>query len=207
MLVPNISSFVLVHGAGSGPWVFDTWTDTFSSTELEAVDLQVGLRIESASMSAYAERVTKVVARRQGPVYVCGWSMGGLVALMAATQAPPRALAVIEPSPPAEVQGTHPEVRLRSGTFDPDEVYGRFPGVRTRHESLLARLERKRGISVPEVSCPLLLTHGAQFPVDRGRAVATHYGADELSFPDLNHWQLVNRQEVRKAIRDWFSAI
>ncbi|MBW3667076.1 MAG: alpha/beta hydrolase, partial [Actinobacteria bacterium] len=123
--MPNISSFVLVHGAGSGPWVFDTWTDSFDGTELEAVDLQVGLRIESVSMSAYAERVAKVVARRQDPVYVCGWSMGGLVALMAATQTPPRALAVIEPSPPAEVQGTHPEVRLRSGTFDPDEVYGR----------------------------------------------------------------------------------
>lgn len=207
MLVPNSGFVILVHGAGSGPWVFDSWTDIFGDSELEAVDLQVGLRLESASMSAYAKRVAEVVAARRAPVYVCGWSMGGLVALMAASQAPPRALAVIEPSPPAEVQGTHPEVRLGSGTFDPEEIYGRFPGVRTRHESLLARLERKKGISVPEVPCPLLVIHGAQFPEDRGRAVATQYGVDELSFPDLNHWQLVSRQEVRKAIRDWFSAV
>ena len=207
MFVPNSASVILVHGAGSGPWVFDSWTDTFGGSELEAVDLQVGLQIESASMAAYAKRVAEVVAARRGPVYVCGWSMGGLVALMAATQAPPQALAVIEPSPPAEVQGTHPEVRLRSGAFDPEEVYGRFPGVRTRHESLLARLERKKGISVPEVPCPLLVVHGAQFPEDRGHAIANQYGADELSFPDLNHWQLVSTKKVRKAIRDWFSAV
>ena len=205
--MPNSCSVILVHGAGSGPWVFDAWTDTFGDSELQPVDLQDGLRVEGASMADYAEQVAEVVARRQGRVYVCGWSMGGLVALMAATLVPPRALAVIEPSPPAEVQGTHPEVRQRSGTFDPEEVYGRFPGVRTRQESLLARLERKKGISVPKVPCPLLVVYGAQFPEDRGRAIATQYEADELSFPELNHGQLVSTQEVREAIRDWFSAV
>jgi pimeloyl-ACP methyl ester carboxylesterase len=187
--------------------VFDDWLDTFGDSELEAVDLQDGLQVKDASMADYAEQVAEVVARQQGRVYVCGWSMGGLVTLMAAALAPPWALTVIEPSPPAEVQGTHPEVRPRSGTFDPEEVYGRFAGVRTRRESLLARLERKKGISVPKVPCPLLVVHGAQFPEERGRAVVTQYEADELSFPELNHGQLVSRPEVREAIHGWFSAV
>jgi len=143
-------------------------------------------------------------ATSTGDVAVVGWSMGGLVAMMAARQAPPRALVVIEPRAPAEVQGWHPEVPLQSGVFDPEQQYGRFPsGMMARPESLRARAERKRGISVPSIPCPLLVVHGADYGHERGRLVAECYDAAELAFPLLHHFELIQSLEVRDSILRW----
>jgi hypothetical protein len=96
------------------------------------------------------------------------------------------------------VQGFDESVELRAGTFDPEETYGAFPpGMRARPESLLARAERKRGISVPELPCPALVVYGDEFPEERGRALAARYGAEELAFPGLDHWGLVLDERVR----------
>jgi hypothetical protein len=44
-------------------------------------------------------------------------------------------------------------------------VYGSFPSdMRARPESLFARAERKRGISVPSLPCPSLVIYGDEFP-------------------------------------------
>jgi pimeloyl-ACP methyl ester carboxylesterase len=195
-------SLVLVHGAGSGPWVFDLWR--FPGAV--AVDLQAGLEIDLAAMKDYAVRVADAISAAPGEVGVVGWSMGGLVAMMAAGTITPRALAVIEPSAPAEVQGWHPEVRLGRGRYDPEEAYGRFPvGMAARPESLRARSERKRGLSVPSVHCPLLVVHGADYPEERGSAVAAFYGAEELAFPGLTHFDLIRDAGVREAIVPWLA--
>jgi pimeloyl-ACP methyl ester carboxylesterase len=140
-------------------------------------------------------------------VGVVAWSMGGLAAMMAAGSAPPDALVVIEPSAPEEVRGRHPGVPLRSGTFDPEDAYGRFPeGMAARPESRRARSERKRGIAVPAVACPFLVVSGADYAQERGRAVAARYGADHLAFPDLGHFDLVRDGKVRRAITRWLEA-
>jgi len=190
---------VLVHGAGSGPWVFDTW-DLPNAT---AVDLHEGLDVGSASMEDYADRVTASVAAADGAA-VIGWSMGGLVAMMAAQRATPAALVVIEPSAPAEVQGRRPDLPAPRGTYDPEDLYGPFPaGMPSRPESLLARSERKRGISVPSVPCPMLVVYGADYAAERGRPVAERYGADELEFPHLSHFELVRDLGVRDTVLEW----
>jgi pimeloyl-ACP methyl ester carboxylesterase len=191
---------VLVHGAGSGPYVFDGWRSSFPGVDLVAVDLHEGLDVGHASHADYAERVARAAS---GPVALCGWSMGGLVVLQAAAHVRPTAVVLLEASPPGEVQGFN-GTALEDGTFDPEEVYGAFPpGMSARPESLRARAERKRGISVPSLPCPSLVVHGDDFPDDRGRELASFYGSDLRAFPGFDHWDLVLRPEVPAAVAEW----
>jgi pimeloyl-ACP methyl ester carboxylesterase len=194
-------SVVFVHGAGSGPDVFDGWTSVFPGADVVAPDLHEGLEVGSASMHDYARRVASVSRERARPLLIVGWSMGGLVAMMAAGLAAPDALVLLEPSPPAETQGVDPGVPLVSGTFDPEREYGSFPdGVPARRESSLARSERKRGLSVASLPCPAVVVFGAEFAEERGRAVASRYGCASLEFEGVDHWGLVLSLQVRTRI-------
>jgi pimeloyl-ACP methyl ester carboxylesterase len=194
----HVASLLLAHGAGSGPWVFDGWAEAFPDLEMEAVDLMAGLNVAEASMSNYAAVIVRATEWLPRPVALCGWSSGGLAAMMAARQAEADFLILLETSPPGEVQGFDESVPLRAGTFDPEETYGAFPpGMRARPESLLARAERKRGVSVPALPCPALVVYGDEFPDERGRALAAYYDAEERPFPGLDHWDLVRDERVR----------
>ena len=196
-----LRSLLLVHGAGSGPWVFDGWAACFPGITARTVDLQAGPAMAQASMDEYVGVVTSAAADQPTPVGLLGWSMGGLVVLQAAMALKPACVVVLEPSPPAEVQGVNPGTTLSRGTFDPEAVYGAFPaGMRARPESSLARAERKRGISVPGLPCPSLVVFGKEFAEERGRRVAALYGSRELSFPDLDHWGLVRELRVARSI-------
>jgi pimeloyl-ACP methyl ester carboxylesterase len=194
----NVRSLLLAHGAGSGPWVFEGWAAAFPDLEVETVDLMAGLNVAEASMSNYAAVIVRATEWLPRPVALCGWSSGGLAAMMAARQAEADFLILLEASAPGEVQGFDTSVPLRPGTFDPEETYGAFPlGMRARPESLLARAERKHGISVPELPCPALVVYGDDFAAERGHALASHYGAEERAFPGLGHWDLVLDERVR----------
>ncbi len=197
---------VLVHGATSGPWVFDGWAAQWPDDDVRVPDLQEGLDVAYATMSDYADRVLTTVGGK--PAILCGWSMGGLVAMMAARLCQPAALVVIEPSVPAEIDGGDPDWPLQAGTYDAESTYGpSAPGMRHRLESLLARGERKRGVSVPAIDCPLLVVAGRDYIATRGRPVAEHYGAELMEFPELSHFQLVVDQRVRDAIARWASSV
>jgi pimeloyl-ACP methyl ester carboxylesterase len=202
--VRNPASLLLVHGAGSGPWVYDGWLSAFRTLTVEAVDLQEGLVVEQASMSDYADRVAAAARTMVGPVAVCGWSMGGLVVLQAAQEVQPHAVVLLEASAPAEIQGRDPHVQLVGGAFDPEAEYGKFPaGIAARPESLLARAERKRGISVPSLPCSSLVIASADFPDERGRALADLYGSQLVEFPELRHFDLVLGDAPRRAVADF----
>jgi pimeloyl-ACP methyl ester carboxylesterase len=152
-------------------------------------------------MSNYAAVATRAADWLPPPLALCGWSMGGLVALMTAERAQAARLVLLEASAPGEVQGFDEDVRLEPGTFDPESTYGRFPaGLRARPESSLARAERKRGISVPSLPCPALVVSGGEFPEERGRALARRYAAAELRLPGLDHWGLVLDGRVPQAL-------
>lgn len=193
-----------MHGAGSGPWIYKGWSDAFPGVTVAAVDLQNGLDVATASHDAYAEIVIDAAEALPAPVALCGWSMGGLVVLQAASRMGPHSVVLLEPSPPAEVQGHSPDTQIADGVFDPEVVYGTFPpGMRARSESAHARAERKRGISIPTLPCPSLVIYGDSFREQRGKAIAQLYGSDELDFPGLSHWALVREPRVRIAVRDW----
>jgi hypothetical protein len=197
----GLASVLLVHGAASGPWVFDRWLDRLTDARVEAVDLQAGLDAAHASMRDYADRLAVAAETLPRPLAMCGWSMGGLVAMMAAARVEPTCLVLLEASQSSQIQGTHPEVELAHGTFDGEVTYGTFPvGVRSRPESLLARAERKRGISVPRLPGPTLVVSGREFPRERGRLLAEAYECDEIAFPELDHWGLVLDGRVSDAI-------
>jgi pimeloyl-ACP methyl ester carboxylesterase len=199
------ASLLLVHGAGSGPWVYDEWASAFPSLTVEAVDLQEGLVVERASMDDYAERVIAAARAMPGAVAICGWSMGGLVVLQAAQAVQPHSVVLLEASAPAEVQGLNPAVQLVRGVFDPEAEYGKFPdGIKARPESLLARAERKRGISVPSLPCPALVIASADFLDERGRPLADLYGAELVEFSELGHFDLVLNAAPRHAVASFF---
>lgn len=183
-------SLLLVHGAGSGPWVFTGWPEFFPSLRVETVDLHAGLDVAGASMADYAAAIRRAAASLPRPLIVAAWSMGGLAAMMAAEQAD--ALALLEASAPGEVQGFREDVPATRGVFDPEREYGVFPaGMRARPESSLARAERKRGIAVPAIACPVLVVYGDEFADERGRRLAKCYGARELALSGKSHWDLV----------------
>lgn len=201
------SSLVLVHGAGSGPWVYEGWSDDFPGLTVVAVDLQDRLDVATASHADYAQVVVEAAAMLAGPVVLCGWSMGGLVVLQAAERVQAHGVVLLEPSPPAEVQGFSPDTDVTDGAFDPEVVYGEFPaGIRARPESVRARAERKRGISIPTLPCPSLVIFGDEFREERGKAIARLYGSDESDFPGLDHWALVREPRVRMTVRDWLGS-
>ncbi|MDQ3660373.1 MAG: alpha/beta hydrolase [Actinomycetota bacterium] len=201
------ASLMLVHGAGSGPWVFERWGVAFPGIEVVAIDLHDGLDVSRTSMQDYARSLVDASTGLRTPLFVCGWSMGGLVALMASASLELAGLILIEPSPPAELQGFDETHELRKGAFDPEQAYGAFPaGIKSRWESQLARDERKRGVTVPSVTCPCLVVWGDEFATDRGRAVAGLYSAEGIPIPGADHWDLVLNLEGRDAVRQWIES-
>ena len=201
-----VRSVLLVHGAGSGPEVFAGWAEALAGLETEPVDLHAGLNVAEAAMSNYASVVARGADLLPRPVAICGWSMGGLAAMLAARQAGAARLVLLEASPPGEVQGFDGGVPLEPGTFDPQDVYGRFPpGIRPRPESRLARSERKRGVSVPSLPCPTLVVYGDEFGEARGRALARVYSSEEVFVPGIDHWGLVGDRRVAAAVAAWLA--
>ena len=176
-------SLLLVHGAGSGPWVFDEWPAYFPSTRrLETVDLQEGLDPAHATMAQYADAIARSAQQLDRPVVVA-WSMGGLAAMMAADSAD--ALVLLEASAPAEVQGTRRDVRRAPGVFDPEAEYGPFPaGVRARP-----------------------VVYGDEYTEERGHRLVARYGAHELPLPGKTHWDLVRDPEAIRAIAGKITAL
>jgi fermentation-respiration switch protein FrsA (DUF1100 family) len=200
-------NLICLHGAGTGPWCFDDWSRDFPEWHVRAPDLLTGLDVATATMADYASAAVRATADVDD-VVLCGWSMGGLVALMAAEVAEPAAIVVLEPSLPAELQGFHPELVPTVGTFDPADVYAAAPGdPTTRLESSFALGERRRGISVPSITVPLLVVAGKTYTETRGGPVADFYGADLIEFPNLHHVALVQEREVRTAIGAWLSEL
>jgi pimeloyl-ACP methyl ester carboxylesterase len=204
--VSETRSVLLVHGAGSGPWVFEGWRGAFGDADIVALDLHAGLRVAEASMLNYEAAVAATAGLLERPLAVVGWSMGGLAAMMAARRVEPEALVLLEPSPPGEIQGYDERIEPAAGTFDPEEAYGRFPpGVAKRPESALARAERKRGISVPRLPERTLVVYGREFADERGRLLASHYGVDADALA-ADHWELVLDADARETAARYLSA-
>jgi pimeloyl-ACP methyl ester carboxylesterase len=205
-----VSSIVLVHGAGSGPWVFEGWARDLPGRRVEAVDLQRGLDVARATIGDYATTVVQAAERLPRPLALVGWSLGGLTCLVAAGRVRPEALVLLEASPPLELQGLRDDVVPRPGTFDPVLAGGRFPpGMRSRPESALAMGQRDRGVSVPALpeGTRTLVVYGDEFRHDRGPALAGFYGAEQLDAGAATHWVLVRVPALRRRVLGWIDEV
>ena len=170
-------------------------------------------------MADYADDARRAIHRLGTPPVLVGWSMGGLVALMAAIGGGVRACVGLAPSTPATKRD--PAAPLRPGVFgpeaygivdrDPDHQDATMPDLDREErlvalsslgpESLLARDDRQAGIMLGPLPCPLLIVLGArdaQWP--RRRYADLPIAADWLEV-DASHWGLVlNRRCLRELV-------
>lgn len=104
---------IMTHGAFCGGWAFEQFRQPFEAAGYTC--LTPDLRGHGAgsqrsatagvSMSDYARDIAALIETQAAPPILIGHSMGGLVAQMAATRAPVRALIVLAPSAPWGIAG------------------------------------------------------------------------------------------------------
>jgi pimeloyl-ACP methyl ester carboxylesterase len=223
---------VLVHGAASSAVVWTYWQEALASKGWAsyAIDLRghgtsSTFDLSNTGMREYATDVRLLVDQlKQRPILI-GWSMGGLVGMMAAEAGGVAACVGLAPSMPSRtVDAT---VSLRSGVFTAEE-YGitsrdvdeqpSMPDLERSEreivlaslapESRLARDERRQGIVIESLPVPLLIVTGSadhQWPRERYRDL--WLTADYLTVDGASHWGLVlNRRTLDStisAVLDW----
>ena len=207
---------LLVHGAANSARVWQPWQAALAALGWSswALDLRghgdsEPVDLSRTRMADYVGDACAAAAALARPPILLGWSMGGLVAIMAAS--PARAVRCVALAPSAPAVRRDPDVPLRAGTFGPEEY-----GIRDRdpdnqpsmpdldrdaralalaslgRESRLARDERKAGIVVPPLACPLLVVTGGDdrlWPRHRYESVVLE--AEWLEAPGASHWGLV----------------
>lgn len=207
---------VLLHGAANSSGVWTYWQGLLS--DLGWTSYALDLRGHGASgatdlsdtrMSDYADDVRALVRELPRRPVLIGWSMGGLVAMMAAAGGDATACVGLAPSLPALSRDA--SLPLRHGTFGPEEygIASRDPAEQPAmpdldhderrmalaslgSESRLARDERAAGVVVEHLPCSLLVVTGAddhQWP--KSRYATMHLRADWMDAPGASHWGLV----------------
>src|SRR5438445_9637760 len=113
---------ILVHGAANSARVWTFWQDELAhhGWSSHALDLRghghgASVDVGTLRMGDYADDVVAVARTLRHPPILLGWSMGGLVAMMAAAACDARAFVGLAPSTPARVRDA--SVALRSGAF------------------------------------------------------------------------------------------
>ena len=225
---------ILVHGAANSAAVWSFWQQRLVNLgwRSHAIDLRghgagPPANLSITSMNDYADDVAELAGRYSPEPIVVGWSMGGLVALMVAARGLASACVGLAPSAPARLLDE--TVPLRNGVFDSQE-YGivspdpsdqpAMPDLDAEEraialtslapESRLARDERKRGILVRQLPCPLLIVT-AEWEAERQRVTYDELGlpAEYHRVEGCSHWGLVlNRRALDHlvpAVATWMS--
>jgi pimeloyl-ACP methyl ester carboxylesterase len=226
---------VLVHGAANSALVWTCWQEALAAAgwESHAVDLRghgksAPADLSGTSMRDYADDVMEAARQLGRPPVLIGWSMGGLVAIMAAARIDAVACIGLAPSFPKRT--TDASVPLRAREFGPEEY-----GITSRDiddqpampdldrderrialdslgsESRRARDERKAGIVIESLRCPLLIVTGGndrQFPPEKYDDFPLD--AERVCVDGASHWGLVLSRralaEAVPAVLGWLAA-
>jgi len=207
---------ILVHGAANSGGVWTFWQDELARRgwSSHAIDLRghgasAVAELGTTRMADYADDIGTLARTLRQPPILIGWSMGGLVAMMAAPACQAPACVGLAPSAPTRTCET--SVPLRVGVFGPEEygIVDRDPGRQPAmpdldrderlialeslgRESRFARDERKAGIVIADAPCPILIVTGTadtQWP--RRRYDDLPFGTDHLEVVGASHWGLV----------------
>ena len=219
------SPLILVHGAANSALVWTFWQDELAHRgwSSHALDLRGHGRSEAVDLIAtqmadYADDVVALARELKRSPVLLGWSMGGLVAMMAAASCDAQACIGLAPSAPAQVRDT--SVALRAGVFGAEEygILARDPDDQPTMpdldraerivaleslgpEARLARDERKAGVVIENLRCPLLIITGTadtQWP--RARYDGLQVPAEHLSVEGASHWGLVLNRRLLPGI-------
>ena len=212
---------ILVHGAANSGRVWTYWQGELARRgwSSHALDLRghgasAAAELGTTRMADYADDVVALGRTLREPPILIGWSMGGLVAMMAAARVHARVCVGLAPSTPTRTFDA--SIPLRAGAFGPDEygIVDRDPNRQPAMEDLdrderlialaslglesrLARDERKAGIVIGDMPCPVLIVTGTgdtQWP--RQRYDDLPFGADRLEIVGASHWGLVLNRRV-----------
>jgi pimeloyl-ACP methyl ester carboxylesterase len=223
----NQPPIILVHGAANSARVWTYWQEMLADRGYasHAIDLRghgasPPTDLSTTTMRDYADDMTSFTGDLEACTLI-GWSMGGLVAMMAAERATNvRACIGLAPSTPALTRD--PSVPLRKGVFDAAE-YGitsddpdhqpAMPDLDREervialsslcNESRFARDERAAGVELRGLPCPLLVVTGtADLQWPRSRYNGMHLPAEHMTVEGASHWGLVLNRRVLPGIID-----
>jgi len=217
---------VLVHGAANSAWVWPFWQKELSERGWPsfAISLRGHFRstpcdLSRTTMQDYADDVSWLTDQLASAPVLLGWSMGGLVAMLVAAQRGAAACVALAPSLPARKADR--SVELRTGEYGPeeygitdieaeeqpampdlDEVERAAALASMSLESRLAQDERRAGVVIESLPCPLLIatsTADALWP--RSRYDGLHLPANFLEVDGASHWGLVlSHRALRQAV-------
>ncbi len=219
---------VLVHGAANSAAVWTYWQQELVALgwASHAIDLRghgrsEAIDLSSASMSDYADDVRSLIGQLDRKPVVIGWSMGGLVAMMVAASGDAIACVTLAPSTPS--RSRDPNAVLRPGIFgaefygitsdDPDDQPA-MPDLDREErvvalsslgpESQYARDDRKAGIVIETLPCPLMIvTGGADRLWPRNKYDDLWLPAKRIEIEGASHWGLVlSRKALETGVED-----
>ncbi len=213
---PARPPIVLVHGAANSAVVWTLWQRDLAqrgwasnAVDLRGHDKSKPVDLAQTPMADYADDVRAAIRQLEERPIVIGWSMGGLVALMVAATGAASACVALAPSMPSRERDR--AVPLRPGVFGP-EFYGitsddpdeqpAMPDLDREEraialsslgpESQLARDDRKAGIVVESMPCPLLIVTGAEDRLwPRRKYDGLWLPAEHIDIDGASHWGLV----------------
>ena len=211
---------MLIHGAANSSLAWKFFQKALARTgwSNHAIDLRghgkSGGSVDGATMADYVTDVARVADGLPTKPVVMGWSMGGLVAMKFAAEGRARACVALSPTPPAKERNEN--VRIRGGVYG-SEVYGiktldpaKQPAMpdlddeergvalgSLSHESRTARDERKAGVVIESMPCPLLVIAGSDdrvFPKSLYNGLGL--GEELMEAGGASHWGLVLNRRV-----------
>jgi len=217
---------ILIHGAANSAIVWTLWQEELARGGWSSYALDLRAHGDSGdadlahtSMADYAADVIACAREFRKPPLLMGWSMGGLVSLMAADTVGAVACVGLAPSTPA--RSNNPTTKPRIGEFGPEEygIVDRDPALQPTmpdldieerrialgslgKESRFARDERSAGIVISELSSPCLIVTGtADEYWPRSRYQDFPLEADFIDVNGASHWGLVlSRRALRTLV-------
>jgi pimeloyl-ACP methyl ester carboxylesterase len=223
------ATIVCVHGAGGGGWEWGVWARMFNLHGFDVIAPDLMPAAAGLAATRFADYREQVVAWcRAGSVapILIGASLGGLLALTAASEVNAAALVLLNPMPPRGIAGASTRRRpaivpwaserslaaTRRALADADDAARMYAYRRWRDESGAVLNEACDGIEIETPSCPILVLASADdedVAAATSRALAGRLGADFERIAQASHvGPLLGRVAARSAERvcNWLIA-
>ena len=225
---------IFVHGAGTSAPVWTHWQAAFVEAGWPTYNLDLrghgasgAVDLTGVGIFDYVDDVNAVAKQLGAPPVVVGWSMGGHIAVIAASRGGYAACVALDPDPPPDrvdesvemVYGLHTPEEI-GYTLDGDpRLLPHMPDLTTDErriaqsslcdESLLMGSQRMRGILIERMPCPMLEILGGLD--DYYPTVPSYHGVglagDQIFVEDSSHWGLVLSRRVQAEllpqVLDW----